>query len=167
MIAPMPVQDIHAGREAFQRDLQAVLKEGTLADRGWLKPDGLTLLVPMLVENAAQGQVDLYLLRLMFDHYPKGPPSAQFINPLTMNYKFPDDVLWVPKCENAPDVHFHPNYNNCVQLICSSTTLEFYRVNHDVKPEHVWDPQRMNFLTTLAAIRRGLASPYYKGRWTP
>lgn len=167
MIAPMPVQDIHAGREAFQRDLQAVLKEGTLADRGWSKPDDLSLLVPMLVENAAQGPVDLYLLRLVFDHYPKGPPSAQFINPLTMTYTFPDDVRWVPKCENAPDIHFHPNYNNGGQLICSSTTLEFYKVNHDVKPEHVWDSQRMNFLATLAAIRRGLAPTYYKGRWTP
>lgn len=167
MIAPIPLQDIHAGREAFQRDLQAVLKESTLADRGWSQPDDLTLLVPMLVENAAQGQVDLYLLKLVFDHYPKGPPSAQFINPLTMNYTFPNDVRWVPKCESAPDVHFHPNYKSGAQLICSSSTLEFYKVNHDVKPEHVWDPQRMNFLTTLAAIRRGLAPPYYKGRSTP
>jgi hypothetical protein len=46
--------------------------------------------------NVQQGQVDLYLLRLVFDHYPKGPPSAQFINPITMNYAFPDDVRWVP-----------------------------------------------------------------------
>jgi hypothetical protein len=89
----------------------------------------------MLVENQLQGQVDLYLLKLVFDHYPKGPPSAQFINPLTMNYTIPNDVRWVPKCENAPDIHFHPNYNNVVQLICSSTTLEFYKVNHEVKAE--------------------------------
>lgn len=167
MIAPVPVQDIHAGREALQRDLQAFLKEGTLADRGWSKPDDLTLLVPMLVENAAQAQVDLYLLKLVFDHYPKGPPSAQFINPLTMTYSHPNDLRWVPKCEGAPDIHFHPTYNNGGQLICSSTTLEFYKVNHDVMAEHVWDPQRMNFLATLAAIRRGLAPTYYKGRWTP
>jgi hypothetical protein len=166
VIAPMPVQDIHAGRETFQRDLQSVLKGDTLTDRGWSQPDGLTLLVPMLAENAQQGQVDLYLLRLFFDHYPKGPPSAQFINPLTMEYRFPDDVRWVPKCENAPDIHFHPNYNNGGQLICSSTTLEFYKVNHDVKPEHVWDSTRMNFLATLAAIRRGLTPAHYRGRWT-
>lgn len=166
MIAPMPVQDIHAGREAFQRDLQSVLKGDTLTDRGWSQPDDLTLLVPLLVENAPQGQADLYLLRLFFDHYPKGPPSAQFINPITMTYSHPDDLRWVPKCEGSPDIHFHPNYNSTGQLICSSTTLEFYKVNHEVKPEHVWDPQRMNFLTTLAAIRRGLSPAYYKGRWT-
>lgn len=167
MIAPMPEQDIPAGRDAFRRDLQSVLKGDTLTDRGWSTPDELTLLVPMLAENPLAGQVDLYLLRLVFDHYPKGPPSAQFINPITMAYQYPDDLRWVPKCENAPDIHFHPIYNNAGQLICSSTTLEFYRVNHDVKAEHVWDPQRMNFMATLAAIRRGLAPAYYRGRWTP
>jgi hypothetical protein len=163
----MPVQDIHAGREAFQRDLQSILKDNTLTDKGWSKPDDLTLLIPMLVDNATQSAVDLYLLKLFFDHYPKGPPSAQFINPLTMTYKYPDDVGWVPKCENAKDIHFHTNYNGTGQLICSSTTLEFYKVNHSVEPQHVWDPQRMNFLATLAAIRRGLAPAYYRGRGTP
>lgn len=156
MIAQMLVQDIHAGREAFQRDLQLVLKDSTLTDRGWSKPDDLTLLVPLLVENVHQRQVDLYLLRLFFDHYPKGPPSAQFVNPMTMTYVYPDDVCWVPRCEGASDIAFHPNYNGGGQLICSSTTLEFYKVNHSVNAEHVWNPQRMNFLATLAAIRRGL-----------
>lgn len=163
----MPVQDIHAGRDAFLCDLQSILKDDTLTDRGWAKPDDLTLLVPMQVENPLHGGADLYLLKLFFDHYPKGPPSAQFINPLTMTYVYPDDLRWVPRCEGATDIHFHPNYNNAGQLICSSSTLEFYKVNHAVEPQHVWDPQRMNFLTTLTAIRRGLAPAYYRGRWTP
>lgn len=168
MIAPIPEQDIHAGRDAFQRDLQLVLKDDTLNDRGWSKPNDLTLLVPTLTENPQSGQVDLYLLRLVFDHYPKGPPSAQFINPLTMTYTYPDDMRWIPKCEGAPDIHFHTNYNNTgQQLICSSATLEFYKVNHDVKDEHVWDPKRMTFNVTLAAIRRGLSPAYYRGRWAP
>jgi len=167
VIAPMPVQDVHAGREAFQRDLQLVLKDNTLTDKGWWQPDDLTLLVPMMAENVQQGQVDLYLLRLVFDHYPKGPPSAQFINPITMNYAFPDDVRWVPFCEGLPDIHFHTNYGGSSgQVVCSSSTLEFYKVNHDVQPEHVWDPERMNFVTTLYAIRRALASTNYRGRST-
>lgn len=166
MIAPMPEQDIYAGKEAFQRDLKLVLKEDTLHGRGWSMPNDLTLLVPMLVENSQTEQSDLYLLRLVFDHYPKGPPSAQFINPLTMSYAYPEDARWLPKCEGAPDIHFHPNYNNTgQQLICSSTTLEFYKVNHDVKAEHVWDPARMTFNATLAAVRRGLAPTFYRGRW--
>jgi hypothetical protein len=160
----MPVQDIHAGREAFQRDLMAALKGGTLADRNWAKPDDLTLLVPMLAENPSQDQTDFYLLRLLFDHYPKGPPSAQFINPLTMAYSYPADVHWVPRSEGAEHIAFHPNYNGSIQLICSSTTLEFYKVNHEVKPEHVWNPDRMNFLHTLAAIKSGLAPAYYRDR---
>ena len=163
----MPVQDVHAGREAFQRDLQLVLKDNTLTDRGWWQPDDLTLLVTMMAENVQQRQVDLYLLRLVFDHYPKGPPSAQFINPITMNYAFPDDVRWVPFCEDLPDIHFHTNYGGSSgQVVCSSSTLEFYKVNHDVQPEHVWNPERMNFVTTLSAIRRALASTNYRGRST-
>ncbi|GAB1414110.1 MAG: hypothetical protein LC131_06400 [Anaerolineae bacterium] len=159
------MQDIHAGREAFQRDLQRILGESTLADRGWAKVDDLTLLVPLLAETE-HGQVDMYLLRLVFDHYTKGPPSAQFINPLTMGYSYPQDVAWVPRSEGAPHIAFHPSYNGGVQLICSSTTLEFYRVNHDVAAGHVWDPERMNFLTTLAAIKSGLVPSYYRGRAT-
>jgi hypothetical protein len=164
VIAQVPVQDIHAGREAFQRDLLSALKEDTLTGRGWSKPDDLTLLVPMFAEDTSKGRTDLYLLRLVFDHYPNGPPSAQFINPQTLDYQYPQDVQWVPRCESAPDIAFHPNYNRSMQLICSSTTLEFYKVNHDVKAEHVWDPQRMNFLSTIAAIRRGMAQPFYRGR---
>lgn len=166
MNASMLVQDIPAGVEAFQRDLQAVLKDATLTDKGWAKPDDLTLFVPMFAQNP-QGSPDLYLLRLFFDHYPKAPPSAQFVNPMTLSYRYPDDVSWVPKIEGAQDIHFHTNYCEAGQLICSSTTLEFYKVNHSVEPQHVWTPERMNFLSTLAAIKRGLAPNFYKGRGTP
>lgn len=165
MIAPAPVQDIHAGREAFQRDLTRVLGDRTPADRGWAQPDDLTLLLPLFAVNP-QGQVDWYLLRLFFDHYPKGPPSAQFINPLSLGYAYPQDVMWVPKSEGAQTISFHPNYNGNQQLICSSTTLEFYKVNHDVSPENVWNPERMNFMSTIAAIRVGMAPAVYKGRST-
>lgn len=164
MIAPVPVQDIHQGRAAFLRHLEAALKEGSLVDKGWFKLDDLTLLVPMFA-STQEGQADLYLLRLVFDHYPKGPPSAQFINPMTLSYSYPQDVQWVPRSEGAPDIAFHPNYSG-VQLICSSTTLEFYKVNHEVNADHVWNPERMNFLSTLAAVRRGLAPAYYRGRST-
>lgn len=164
MIAPVPVQDIHAGREAFQRDLAKVLGDRTLTDRGWVQPNDITLLVPVFA-RAADGMADLYLLRLVFDHYPDGPPSAQFVNPQTHDYLYPRDVAWVPFSEGAPNIHFHPNYDNTQkQLICSSSTLEFYKVNHSVEPQHVWDYARMNFMTTLAAVKAAMAAPYYKGR---
>lgn len=165
MISPMPVQDVHAGREALRRDLGRYLSGTSLTEKGWSQPDDLTLLIPIFA-SVGPGQSDLYLLKLVFDHYPKGPPSAQFVNPLTLEYKYPQDVMWVPKSESMPLIQFHPNYNNNQQLICSSSTLEFYKVNHDVADAHVWSEERMNFMTTVAAIRAGLAPAYYKGRAT-
>lgn len=167
MIAPVPTQDIHAGREAFQRDLQRVLRDTTLAERSWVKADDLTLYVPLAAESVDGRRPDFYLLRLVFDHYPGGPPSAQFVNPITLAYSFPQDACWVPKAEGPNHIAFHPNYNGGGQLICSSTTLEFYKVNHDVAPENIWNPERMNFMTTLAAIRSGMSAPYYRGRGHP
>jgi len=164
MNAPVHLQDIHAGREAFQRDLAAYLKGRSLADVGWVEPDDLTLLVPVFVRNPETQQPDFYLLRLVFDHYPKGPPSAQFVNPLTLSYEYPKDVMWVPRSEGSQTIAFHPNYNGNVQLICSSTTLEFYKVNHSVEPANVWNCDRMNFISTLSAIRAGLTDGFYKGR---
>lgn len=159
----VPVQDTHAGREAFARDLDLCLRNGTLADRGWAKPDDLTLLVPLFAERP-EGQRDLYLLRLFFDHYSNAPPSAQFINPLTLSYSFPQDAMWIPLIENHPAIHFHTNYSGAGQLVCSSTTLEFYKVNHSVDERHVWRPGAMNFTTTIAAIKSGLAPIYYRRR---
>ena len=163
MIAPTPVQNVHEGREAFARDLKKVLGADSLAERNWAQPDELTLHVPLFA-TTPKDQVDWYLLRLYFDHYPKFPPSAQFINPITQTYEYPRDVMWVPRCENATVIHFHSRYNGGGQLICSSTTLEFYKVNHDVTPENIWNPDRMNFLSTLAAIRVGLTAKFYQGR---
>ncbi|HUW98186.1 MAG TPA: hypothetical protein VMV40_04985 [Acidiferrobacter sp.] len=163
MAALVPLQDVHGGREAFARDLATVLKGASLTERGWAAPNDLTLLVPLFPVNAA-GNCDAYLLRLFFDHYSNGPPSAQFVNPLTLSYVFPNDVMWVPCIAGHPSIAFHTNFNNSLQLICSSTTLEFYKVNHAVAEEHLWRTGQMTFLSTLAAIRAGLAPPYYKGR---
>lgn len=157
------VPDPHAGRAALDRDLEAHLKGASLADRGWARPNDLTLLVPMFATR--DGAVDQYLLRLVFDHYPKCPPSAQFINPLTGAYSWDKDRMWVPQIEGHPAIHFHPNYaNQGTQLICSSSTLEFYLVNHSVDQRHVWSPETMTFVTTLAAIRSGLQPQHYRGR---
>lgn len=163
MPAPVFVQDIHAGREAFARDLGLALKGASLAERSWAVPNDLTLLVPLFAHSSA-GTCDAYLLKLFFDHYDSGPPSAQFINPLTMSYALPDDVKWVPRIEGHPSIAFHTNYSNQGQLICSSTTLEFYKVNHSVEERHIWRRGEMNFLTTISAIKAGLAQPFYKGR---
>jgi len=165
MNAPSPVQDIHAGIEAFARDLKKVLKDSSLVERGWAMPDDMTLLVPLFASYSGEN-CDAYLLRLVFDHYSEWPPSAQFINPLTMSYTFPDDVKWVPNSEQHQEIRFHTNYSKRGQLICSSTTLEFYKVNHSVKEEHLWRAGQMTFMSTIAAIKSGMSPQYYKGRST-
>jgi hypothetical protein len=165
--ASTPVQNIRAGIEAFRRDLERALKGQPPEAYGWCKADELTLLVPMFAENETARCADFYLLKLSFDHYSEHPPSAQFINPITLEYNFPDDVAWVPLSQGHPSIHFHTNYSGTQkQLICSSTTLEFYKVNHQVDAANVWNPDEMNFKHTLAAIRAGLSPSFYKGRST-
>jgi hypothetical protein len=158
-----PIQDIASGREAFAQDLKLALNNRTLDDAGWASPDDLTLLVP-LFGTTANGRKDAYLLRLYFDHYPAWPPSALFVNPLTLEFKHPDDSRWVPKADGHQEIAFHTNYNNQGQVICCSFTLEFYKVNHSVKEELVWQEAKHKFTSTIAAIKRGLVAPYYVGR---
>jgi hypothetical protein len=161
-----PVQDIARGSAAFAADLRLVLRGRTLDDIGWAQLDALTLLVP-LFGTKADGTKDAYMLRLYFDHYPVWPPSALFVDPLTLGYKFPDDVKWVPKASGHQEIAFHTNYsNNSGQLICCSLTLEFYTVNHSVKKELVWNGETQKFPATIAAIKRLMIQPYYAGRST-
>jgi hypothetical protein len=159
-----PVQDISRGRAAFADHLQRALKGRSLDDVGWAQPDDLTLLVPLFATKA-DDQKDAYMLRLYFDHYPTWPPSALFVNPLTLQYKLGDDARWVPNAPGHPEIAFHTNYATSMQrLICCSLTLEFYKVNHSVAENLVWQGERQTFMATLAAVKRILVPPYYQGR---
>jgi hypothetical protein len=160
-----PVQDITQGQQALTRDLERVLRGRTLDDLGWAKPDDLTLLVPLFGTTAA-GRKDAYLLRLYFDHYPTWPPSAQFVNPLTLEYRVSDDAKWVPQSNGHQEIAFHKDYTGKGQLVCCSLTLEFYKVNHGVEEKVVWRGDTQTFFATIAAIKRALVPPYYSGRST-
>jgi len=168
MDAPTPVQDISAGQQAFERDLEKALKGRSPEELGWAIPDSLTLLVPLWGEKTS-GDRDFYLLRLYFDHYPAFPPSARFVNPATLEYRYPEDKSWVPNSPGHGEIQFHTNYSSGrghadTQLICCSQTLEFYTVNHSVEEQHLWNPAKHNFMSTLSAIRRLMVPPYYQGR---
>jgi len=158
------VQDVHRGREAFDRHLAQALRGRQLAELGWRRHDDLTLLVDMSAVHPQTAKTDSFLLRLVFDHYPNNPPSAQFVNPETKKYEGTQDASHIPQIEGAQHIHFHPNYNGTGQLICSSTTLEFYKVQHGVDAAHRWDARPHSFLDTIAAIKSGLAQPFYRGR---
>jgi hypothetical protein len=160
-----PVQDIRAGASALDEDLQRVLKfEGAsrVEDLGWTKPDLLRLLVPMT--GVLKGVRDDYLLRLGFQCYRNHPPSAQFVNPDTLDYAYPRDQHHVPIL-NSPECQTHiayPKPPGTIQVVCCSLTLEFYEVGHSVNPDHIWRTTD-NFYSTVIAIRRAFAS-HYQGR---
>lgn len=160
----LPTQDLQAGAAALDEDVPRVLRilaVPSLEDLGWSRPNKLSLLVPMT--GTHQGNEENYLLRLGFQAYRKWPPSAQFVNPESKVYVYPDDQRFVPRL-TSPECYTHAAYRptpqaSPVQLICCSATLEFYEMLHQVKAEHIWR-ETDTFLTTITAIRKALTSFY-------
>jgi hypothetical protein len=166
-IGVAPIVDLQAGLAALEEDIPRVLKiEGasSLEELGWSRPNKLVLLVPITGTRA--GQTDAYLLRLGFQAYRKWPPSAQFVNPETQGYRYPEDQHHVPML-TSPECHAHAAFANTTgsprQLICCSVTLEFYEVQHGVHPHHLWR-ETDTFFRTITAIRKAFAS-FYQGRF--
>lgn len=163
-----PTINLAAGAAALDEDLPRVLRleEATsLEELGWERPSRLVLLVPM--HGSHDGMTDDYLLRLGFQAYRSWPPSAQFVNPETREYNYPQDQHHVPKL-TSPECRTHVNYQRQagspqIQLVCCSATLEFYDVFHHVEAEHLWSESN-TFLTTIVAIRKAFAS-HYEGRF--
>lgn len=164
-VPPTPNTPSEAKR-VLDDQLAKMLGGETLADRGWARIDGLSLLVPLIGERP-DGERDSYFLRLGFGYYPEWPPSALFVNPATLRYEYPADVPYLPRVENAQEMHVHPKYDvpgGCGQLICASVTLEFYLINHGVEDRHIWNPAAQNFAATINGIQHWLKPPYYLGR---
>lgn len=134
-----------------------------IAELGWERVSANMLTVPMA---AGPELSDRYLLRLNFLTGREWPPSAQFVNPDTLEYEVEKDIGHLPRLQ-SPEVHLHPSYSGPngrpMQLICCSATLEFYEVLHDVQLQHIWRDND-TFLVTLDAIRRSMVS-HYHGRW--
>ena len=161
-----PIVNTQAGLQAIREDMPRVLKAlgaSSIEELGWTQPDELTLLVPL--SASIDGAIDNYLLKLGFHYYREWPPSAQFVNPDTKQYRWPGDQQCLPRLESA-ECHTHPHYTantTGIQLICCSATLEFYQVLHGVETQHVWNG-KSTFLTTLRAIERAMQTAY-KGRF--
>ncbi len=107
---PLPNTPTQA-RIALDQHLPIVLRGRTMEEVGWVRPDHLTLLIPVFGVNRMD-EADEYLLRLHFGYYPEWPPSAQFINPATKRYVFPDDIRWLPRIEGASEIAIHANYSS-------------------------------------------------------
>ena len=147
-----------AAREALERDLVKGLH-----GLSYQRPDPLTLLVPLFGSPGSESP-DLYLLRLQFSYYPEWPPSAQFINPSTRQYDKAKDLLWLPHIEGNPRIQVHSDYQGKGQVICSSMTLEFYKIRHGCSESDIWT-ETHTFAATLNEILMGLRPDCgYKGR---
>jgi hypothetical protein len=162
----VPVIDAPLGAAALDEDLPRVLRvEGasSLEELGWIRPNRLTLLIPMRGVHA--GATDDFLLRLGFQSYRRWPPSAQFVNPQTLGYSINQDQRHVPRLTSGEcQTHLaYPGPRGPVQLVCCSATLEFYEVQHQVDLQLVWRDSN-TFYTTLTAIRKAFAS-HYQGRF--
>ena len=143
-----------------------LLGADSLEDLGWRKPDSRTLLMPM--HGSKDERRDDYLLRLQFLTGREWPPSAQFVNPETLEYKIPDDFHHLPVL-TSPEVQVHTQYSaqhGTLQLICCSATFEFYDILHDVQERHLWR-ETDTFALTIAAIQRAMGSAHYQGRQAP
>jgi len=164
----VPAADPVRGAAALAEHLPRVLsleRAASLADSGWRQPNQLTLLVP--ISGTYQNATDSYLLRLGFQAYPEWPPSAQFVNPESLDYRYPADQHHIPRLTSS-ECQTHAAYQRDgtsmpIQLICCSATLEFYQVLHGVEEKHVWRSTN-TFLTTLTAIRRAMVESY-QGRF--
>ncbi len=163
-----PKLDVVAGVAAIEEDIPRVLSligASSLEELGWSRPNPLSLLIPLL--GIHEGKKDDYLLRLGFQAYRQWPPSAQFVNPETLAYRYPDDQQHVPKL-TSPECTTHVAYRRNqgglpIQLVCCSATLEFYDVLHNVDSQLVWRGEE-TFYTTIQAIQKAFGSAY-KGRF--
>ncbi len=163
-----PTIDLAAARGVLAEHVPRVLKSlsaDSIEQLGWQKIGERTLYVPMTgtVGNATES----YLLRLLFLTGNDWPPSAQFVNPETLEYKITDDLQHLPILE-SPEVHVHPKYDSPhggqIQLICCSATYEYYDLLHGGEARHLWTVKD-DFYLTISAIQRAMGN-HYKGRHT-
>lgn len=165
-----PPVDLAAGRAVLAVTLPRVLSAlgaESMEALDWSQPNANTLLVPM--QGRLGDVVEPYLLKLHFRTSQDWPPSAQFVNPETLNYDRERDRHHLPDLR-SPEAHMHPAYQDphgrLLQLICCSATFEFYDVLHPLhEARHLWKPTD-TFLLPLRAIERAMAN-HYHGRHAP
>lgn len=157
-----PDLDLAAGADALEQTLPVVLKAlrvSDLAELGWRRLGANSLLIPMVGNK--DGQEERYLLKLHFKAGRAWPPSAQFVNPDTLNYEYPSDQQHLPTL-SASYCHVHAAYPQpprTLQLICCSATYEYYQVLHSGDDTYLWRDTD-TFLVTLGAIERAFRESY-------
>src|ERR1700691_2091143 len=110
IVPPTPVLDIARGIASLDEDIPrvlALLGKTATEELGWRRPNRSSLIVP--IQGTLNGVAETYVLRLGFAAYRKWPPSAQFVNPDTASYVYPQDQHFVPKL-TSPECYTHVGY---------------------------------------------------------
>ncbi len=126
----------------------------------------------------ADGQIDLWPVRLKADWYPAWPPQVTFVEPDGVNEPAPGSP-WLPVFVGPPPMQFgfHQTYSytdpvdqtplTSRQLVCFSHSFDFYISNHVAQPSEQWDPRTHNVAATLNRLRQLLGAPHYQGPAAP
>lgn len=160
-----PTMDLAAGAAVMANDLPLVLAARNAKepeDLGWKALGKRSLLVPFV--GTKDGESEDYLLKLTFMAGREWPPSAQFVNPTTLNYILGEDRIHLPDLR-SPEAHVHPEYNcgqtgKPRQLVCCSATYEYYDVLHGGEESILWRTT-YDFGVTIDAIGRAFAEHYH------
>lgn len=126
--------------------------------------DGDRTVYLWLAARRSTGEMDEYLVRLMFLHYPDWPPSVTFVNPETRQY---DGSHW-PTVAGSQRVAFHAQYGDApAGMVCNSMTFEYYFWGGHGPSENIhWNKERHTFAATIAELVDHLNPPFYQGRQT-
>jgi len=154
---PLPsAGDPLLAREAFECHAPAAL-EG----RTWSEETPLSIVIEINA-RCDDAEVDSYLARFDFVHYPAWPPSVTFVDAKTRRY---DPSAW-PRVEGAPNIAFSAVYGDApFGMVCNSMFLEYYFWGgHSPDDTIRWNPRRHTFAASLTELDEALRPPFYKGR---
>jgi hypothetical protein len=126
--------------------------------------DGDRTVYLWLTAKRATRELDEYLVRLIFLHYPDWPPSVTFVNPETKQY---DGTHW-PSSAGSPRIAFYHSYGDApAGMVCNSMTFEYYFWGgHSPSEEIRWSKEKYTFAATIAELVDHLNPPFYQGRQT-
>jgi hypothetical protein len=151
---PVPANPLEA-QTAFEAH-----KDKALAGLCWEQDGPLAILV-WLEARRPSGEVDEYLARLSFLHYPEWPPAVTFVNPDTKRY---DPAFW-PRT-SSDRMAMHPTYGDGSEgLVCNSMVFQYYFWGgHQATDTTRWAPGNHTFAATLNELVIHLQPPSYQGR---
>jgi hypothetical protein len=153
-------------------DLELLWSTGRPTGMGWVQHASATLgplyTVVQLPAKRSDGGIDDYYVKIGAEYYDSFPPTVAFVQPETWVQAGPGSK-WLPTIGAVPWFGLHPNYNfpgeaAPRQLVCFTSTAEYYMVGHSPPESTVWQQGKHTVAATLYRLAEVLQPPYYLGR---